>query len=57
MEMNFIMFNKGMDKNKQMNSQIEKQDGMMDVEFAEEFQVRNTGEQSQKKSGRQAEKK
>lgn len=51
------MAKQGMEKNNQMSSQIEKQDNLMDVEFGEEFQIGNTETQSQKKSGRQINKK
>jgi hypothetical protein len=37
--------------------QIEKQDKKNEVEFGSEFQIGNTKSQSQKKSGRQANKK
>lgn len=37
--------------------QIEKQDKKNDVELGSEFQIGNTSSQSQKKSGRQANKK
>ncbi len=38
-------------------AQIEKQDHRNDLEMGSEFQIGNTGSQSQKKSGRQVNKK
>lgn len=46
-----------MQKKNQTREQIEKQDKRNDVELGNEFQVGNTSSQSQKKSGRQLNKK
>jgi hypothetical protein len=43
--------------NNQTREQIEKHDKRNDIELGSEFQPGNTGSQSQKKSGRQANKK
>ena len=46
-----------MQKKNQTREQVEKQDKRNDVELGNEFQNGNTSSQSQKKSGRQANKK
>jgi len=51
------MSKQGMQKKDQTREQIEKQDKRNDVELGKEFQIGNTSSQSQKKSGRQANKK
>jgi hypothetical protein len=51
------MSKQGMQKKDQTREQIEKQDKRNDVELGNEFQIGNTSTQSQKKSGRQANKK
>lgn len=51
------MSKQGMQNKNQTRAQIEKQDNRNDVELGNEFQIGNTGSQSQKKSGRQVNKK
>jgi hypothetical protein len=51
------MSKQGMQNKNQTRAQIEKQDTKNDVELGSEFQVGNSGSQSQKKSGRQVNKK
>jgi hypothetical protein len=51
------MSKQGKQNKDQSRAQIEKQDKRNDVEFGNEFQVGNSGSQSQKKSGRQENKK
>jgi hypothetical protein len=53
MEMRYIMTHQGMQNKDQTRAQIEKQDKKNDVELGNEFQIGNSGSQSQKKSGRQ----
>jgi hypothetical protein len=48
------MSKQGMQNKNQTRSQIEKQDNKNDVELGSDFQIGNSGSQSQKKSGRQA---
>jgi len=47
------MTHQGMQNKDQTRAQIEKQDKKNDVELGSDFQIRNSGSQSQKKSGRQ----
>ncbi|MFJ8244499.1 hypothetical protein [Peribacillus asahii] len=47
----------GVQNSNQTREQIEKHDKRNDVELGSEYQVGNTSSQSQKKSGRQANKK
>jgi hypothetical protein len=47
------MTHQGMQNKDQTREQIEKQDKKNDVELGGEFQIGNSGPQSQKKSGRQ----
>jgi hypothetical protein len=51
-----ILTNQGQQNKDQTRAQIEKQDRKNDVELGSEFQIGNSGSQSQKKSGRQANK-
>ncbi len=51
------MSKQGRQQKDQTRELIEKQDKRNDVELGDEFQIGNTGSQSQKKSGRQANKK
>ncbi|MDV2682834.1 hypothetical protein RYX56_00455 [Alkalihalophilus lindianensis] len=51
------MSKQGVQKKDQTREQIEKQDKRNDIELGDEFQVGNSASQSQKKSGRQANKK
>ncbi|WP_205439609.1 hypothetical protein [Peribacillus alkalitolerans] len=51
------MSKQGAQNKNQTRAQIEKQDNKNDVEFGNEFQVGNSASQSQKKSGRQLNKK
>ncbi|GAE37100.1 hypothetical protein [Halalkalibacter akibai] len=51
------MSNQGKQKKDQTREQIEKQDKHNDIELGSEFQIGNSSSQSQKKSGRQANKK
>ncbi|MEH7117097.1 hypothetical protein V7128_06685 [Neobacillus vireti] len=51
------MSKQGRQNANQTREQIEKQDISNDVELGSEFQIGNTQSQSQKKSGRQANKK
>lgn len=51
------MSNQGRKNKEQTGQQLDKQQGKNDVEFGSEFQVGNSQEQSQKKSGRQVNKK
>ncbi len=51
------MSKQGRQNANQTREQIEKQDISNDVELGSEFQIGNTKSQSQKKSGRQANKK
>lgn len=51
------MSKQGRQRNNQTREQIEKQDHRNDIELGNEFQVGNTKSQSQKKSGRQVNKK
>ena len=52
-----ILSNQGQQNKDQTRAQIEKQDKKNEVELGSEFQIGNLGSQSQKKSGRQANKK
>lgn len=52
-----FMSRQGMQNKDQTRAQIEKQDQKNDVELGSEFEVSNRGHQSQKKSGRQHNKK
>ena len=52
-----ILSNQGQQNKDQTRAQIEKQDRKNDVELGSEFQIGNSGSQSQKKSGRQVNKK
>jgi hypothetical protein len=51
------MTNQGRQNKEQTREQIEKHDQKNDIELGNEFQVGNTKSQSQKKSGRQINKK
>ncbi|MFY0783176.1 hypothetical protein AB1K18_23220 [Peribacillus simplex] len=51
------MSKQGIKNKAQTREQIEKQDKRNDVELGNEFQIGNTSSQSQKKSGRQVNKK
>lgn len=51
------MTNQGRQNTKQTREQTEKHDQKNDIELGSEFQVGNTKSQSQKKSGRQINKK
>lgn len=51
------MTNQGRQNKEQTREQIEKHDKSNDVELGNEFTIGNTKSQSQKKSGRQANKK
>jgi hypothetical protein len=51
-----ILSNQGQQNKDQTRAQIEKQDHKNEVELGSEFQIGNSGSQSQKKSGRQANK-
>ena len=51
-----ILSNQGQQNKDQTRAQIEKQDHKNEVELGSEFQIGNSGSQSQKKSGRQAKK-
>lgn len=51
------MSHQGMQNKDQTREQIEKQDKRNDVELGNEFQIGNSNSQSQKKSGRQVNKK
>lgn len=51
------MARQGMSNKDQTREQIEKHDKSNDIELGSEFQVGNTKSQSQKKSGKQANKK
>lgn len=51
------MSKQGMQKKDQTREQIEKQDHRNDIEMGEDYQIGNTDSQSQKKSGRQVNKK
>lgn len=51
------MSKQGRQNKDQTREQIEKQDNRNDVELGNEFQIGNTKSQSQKKSGRQVNKK
>ena len=51
------MSKQGRQNSNQTRAQIEKQDIRNDVELGNEFQIGNSGSQSQKKSGRQVNKK
>jgi hypothetical protein len=51
------MTNQGRQNKEQTREQIEKHDQKNDIELGNEFQVGNTKSQSQKKSGRQTNKK
>ena len=51
------MSKQGMDNNNQTRDQIEKQDLRNDVESGNEYSIGNSSSQSQKKSGRQVNKK
>ena len=56
-EMREVMSKQGIQKKNQTREQVEKQDKRNDVELGNEFQTGNTSSQSQKKSGRQVNKK
>lgn len=51
------MSKQGKQNSNQTRAQIEKQDNRNDVELGTDFQIGNSKSQSQKKSGRQANKK
>ncbi|USK71119.1 hypothetical protein [Peribacillus asahii] len=51
------MSKQGVQNSNQTREQIEKHDKRNDVELGSEYQIGNTSSQSQKKSGRQANKK
>ncbi|MBT2757038.1 hypothetical protein J7E71_13910 [Mesobacillus foraminis] len=51
------MSRQGMNNTDQTREQTEKHDKRNDIELGEDFQIGNTKSQSQKKSGRQANKK
>jgi hypothetical protein len=51
------MSHQGMQNKDQTREQIEKQDKRNDVELGDDFQIGNSKSQSQKKSGRQANRK
>jgi hypothetical protein len=51
------MSNEGMQNKDQTRKQIERQDNRNDVELGSDYQIGNSNSQSQKKSGRQANKK
>lgn len=51
------MTNQGRQNKEQTREQIEKQDKRNDVELGNDFRIGNTKSQSQKKSGRQVNKK
>lgn len=51
------MSKQGRQNSNQTRGQIEKQDKRNDIELGEEFQIGNDASQSQKKSGKQANKK
>ncbi|WP_338449743.1 hypothetical protein R4Z09_26935 [Niallia oryzisoli] len=51
------MSKQGMTNNNQTRAQKERQDNRNDIELGNEFQIGNSGSQSQKKSGRQVNKK
>ena len=51
------MSKQGRQNKDQTREQIEKQDKRNDIELGSEFQIGNTSSQSQKKSGRQVNKK
>ncbi|MGG1674718.1 hypothetical protein ACIFOT_03095 [Neobacillus sp. NRS-1170] len=51
------MSKQGRQNANQTRAQIEKQDNRNDIELGSDFQIGNTSSQSQKKSGRQANKK
>lgn len=55
--MELKMSRPGNDQKDQTREQIEKQDKRNDVELGNEFQIGNNSSQSQKKSGRQVNKK
>ncbi len=52
-----LVSHQGMQNKDQTRAQIEKQDQKNDVELGNEFEISNRGHQSQKKSGRQLNKK
>ena len=51
------MSKQGKQNSNQIRKQIERQDNRNDVELANDFQIGNSSSQSQKKSGRQKNKK
>ncbi|MGN7938576.1 hypothetical protein [Virgibacillus sp. 6R] len=51
------MSNQGMQNKEQTYKEIEKQQGKNDIELGNDFQIGNSEHQSQKKSGKQANKK
>lgn len=51
------MTNQGRQNGKQTREQIEKQDKRNDIELGDDFQIGNSQSQSQKKSGKQVNKK
>ena len=51
------MSKRGLQHSNQTREQIEKHDKRNDIELGSEYQIGNTSSQSQKKSGRQANKK
>ncbi len=53
----YVMSHQGMQNKDQTRAQIERQDKKNDVELGSEFQIGNSKSQSQKKSGRQVNKK
>lgn len=56
-EEGFVISKQGRHNVNQTREQIEKQDNRNDIELGSEFQIGNSSSQSQKKSGRQANKK
>jgi hypothetical protein len=55
--MKYIVTHQGRQNKNQTRAQIEKQDKKNDIELGNEFQIGNSSSQSQKKSGRQMNKK
>ncbi len=55
--MKYIVTHQGMQNKDQTRAQIEKQDQKNDIELGSEYQIGNSSSQSQKKSGRQMNKK
>lgn len=55
--MKYKVTHQGMQNKDQTRAQIEKQDKKNDIELGSEYQIGNSSSQSQKKSGRQMNKK